>query len=164
VFLENQGRRIGKIYQADPRVFDDRPSFEAAIQQQPMHMAVMDAWQFLTMDIHRQMKPFFTVMANGKVGRRYLVLTRRDSGLRTLRSLRGKSLLQISAASASVGRAWLDTLLLSEGLGTQETFFGSVEVVSPTFDTRLIIRVETSELAGFRGMYPIRSSLHSLLG
>jgi hypothetical protein len=35
---------------------------------------------------------------------------------------------------------------------------------NPTFDTRLIIRVETSELAGFRGMYPIRSSLHSLLG
>ena len=35
---------------------------------------------------------------------------------------------------------------------------------NPTFDTRLIIRVKTLEVPGFRGMSPIRSSLHSPLG
>ena len=33
VFLENSGRRIGKIYAADPQVYDDTSSFEVAIQQ-----------------------------------------------------------------------------------------------------------------------------------
>jgi hypothetical protein len=36
--------------------------------------------------------------------------------------------------------------------------------VNPTFDTRPIIRVKASEFPGFRGMSPVRSSLHSPLG
>lgn len=128
-FLETRGRLRGETYIADPQVFDETPGLEAAIQQQPIHMAVMEAWQFLTMDVHRQMKPFFTVMVNGRVGRKYMVLTRRDSGLGTLRSLRGKSIIQTGTARANVGKCWLDTLLLSEGLEAQEKFFDSVEVV-----------------------------------
>ena len=130
VYLEGQGRRMGKVYQADPRIYDDTSSFEAAIQQQPLQMAVMEAWQFLTMDIHRQMKPVFSVMVNGKVGRKYLVLTRRDSGLSTLRSLGGRTILQSSVAAGLVGKTWLDTLLLSEDLESQERFFESVKVVT----------------------------------
>jgi phosphonate transport system substrate-binding protein len=130
VFLENQGRRIGITYQADPKVYDDSRDFEAAIRQQPMHMAVMEAWQFLALDIHRQMKPYFVMMENGKVGRKYLVLTRRDSGFNSLSSLQGKSLLRLEVANANTGRAWLDTQLLSEKLGPAETFFDSVEVVN----------------------------------
>jgi phosphonate transport system substrate-binding protein len=130
VFLENQGRHIGRIYKADPQVFDSMPKFEAAIKEQPIHMAVMESWQFLAMDIHQQMRPFFTIMENGQVGRRYLILMRRDSGLTTLADLRGKSILEIDVANAYVGKAWLDTLLMSEGLGIREKFFGSVEMVS----------------------------------
>lgn len=129
-FLESCGRRQGNVFKAVPEVYDDTPTFEAAIQHQPMNIAVMDVWQFLTMDVHRQMKPFFTIMENGKVGRKHLVLTRRDSGLTTLAALRGKSILQLEAASENTGKVWLDTLLLSEKLGTQETFFDRVEVVA----------------------------------
>jgi hypothetical protein len=129
-FLESRGRLLGKTYVADPEVFDDTPTFEAAIQHQPMHMAVMDAWQFLTMDIHQQMKPYFAIRENGKVGRNYVVLTRRDSGLDTLRSLRGRELLVLEVASYNVGKTWLDTRLLTEGLETQEMFFGGQKVVA----------------------------------
>jgi len=130
VFLENSGRRFGNIYKANPEVYDDTPAYEMAIQHQPINLAVMDPWQFLTMDIHQQMKPFFTSMENGKVGRRYVVLTRRESGLNTLSSLRGKNILQLEMASENVGKIWLDTQLLAGKLGTQQSFFESVEVVA----------------------------------
>jgi phosphonate transport system substrate-binding protein len=129
VFLERSGLRFGDVYKAEPEVFEDAPAFEAAIRQTPMRMAVIEAWQFLEMDIRRTMRPFFAVMENGKVGRKYLVLTRRSGGLRTLADLRGKAILELEVASANVGRAWLDTRLLSERLGTQRTFFERVEVV-----------------------------------
>ena len=129
-FLEDSGRRFGNVYKAKPEVFEDTASFESAIQQDPMYLAVMDAWQFLTMDTQGKMTPCFAVMEGGRVGRKYLVLTRHDSGLRSLSDLRGKAILQLEVASANVGRAWLDTLLLVERLGTQEAFFDGVEVVA----------------------------------
>ena len=114
VFLENSGRRFGNRYRADPQVFEDAATFEAAIQQTPIHMAVIDAWQYVHMDIRRTMKPFFAVMGDGRVGRKYLVLTRHDSGLRTLAEMRGKAILELELISANAGRVWLDTRLLSE--------------------------------------------------
>ena len=129
-FLESCGRRFGNIYKADPVVYDDTPTFEAEIQRQPMNVTIVDAWQFLTMNIHAQVKPFFTVVENGKMGRKYVVLTRCDSGLTNLAALRGKDILELEYAGAGVGKAWFDTLLLSAKLGTPETFFGHVKVVT----------------------------------
>jgi len=129
LLLESQGKRLGMDCRADPRIYDDTASFEAAIQKTPMQMAVMDAWQFLTMDIHQKMKPFFTVMEHGKVGRKYLVLTRRDSEIRMLGDLRGKGIIQTEVARAQICKAWLDTLLLAEGWGPQEEFFGNLKTV-----------------------------------
>jgi hypothetical protein len=128
-FLESAGRRFGNVYTADPVVYDDSSLYEAAIQRQPMNVVIVDTWQFLTMDIHKQVKPYFTVMENGTVGRKYVVLTRRDSGLTNLAALRGKDILQTEYASLGVGKIWFKTRLLSEKLGTPETFFNQVEVV-----------------------------------
>lgn len=129
VFLESAGRRFGNVYTAAAEVYDDTSTFESAIQQQPMNVAVIDSWQYLAMNVHSQMKPYFTVMENGKVGRKYLALTRRDAGLDTLASLRGKDIVELEFIHAGVGKFWFDTLLLSAQLGASETFFGKVEVV-----------------------------------
>lgn len=129
-FLESAGHRFGNIYRADPVVYDDTRTFEADIHRQPMNVAVIGSWQFLTMDIHAQMKPFFIIAENGKAGRKYLVLTRRDSGLTNLPSLRGKDLLELEFVSQGVGKVWLDTALLTEKLDVQEKFFNRVEVVA----------------------------------
>jgi phosphonate transport system substrate-binding protein len=130
IFLESAGRRFGNIYTAAAEIYDDTPSFEADIQRQPMNVAVMNSWQFLTMNIQAQMRPFFTVAENGKVGRKYLVLTRRDSGFNSLASLRGKDFMGLEFVGAGVGKIWFDTLFLSEQLGAPEKFFASTELVA----------------------------------
>ena len=130
VLLERTAREFGVVVKADTKVFDDTPAFETALRHQVMHLAIMDAWQFLVMDIHQEMKPFCTVLENGQVGRKYLVLTRRDSGLDSLAALRGKSILQLDVASIDVVKLWLDTLLLADKLGTRETFFGGMALVT----------------------------------
>ena len=82
-----------------------------------MNVIIVDTWQFLTMNVHQQLKPFFTIAENGKLGRKYVVLTRRDSGLTNLAVLRGKDILQLEYVRSGVGKVWFDTLLLSEKLG-----------------------------------------------
>jgi len=128
-FLETEGRNYGYKFVSNVQIFDDTPSFEAAIQQEPISLMVMDTWQYLRMDIHPQVKPFFTISENGKVGRRYLVLTRRDSGLQTLADLRGKAIIKLETASENVGEHWFETELLAGHLGRPEKFFTSIEVV-----------------------------------
>jgi len=129
VVLETIGRHNGRHFKASVKIFDNPGAFEAAIRAGSLHLSVVGAWDYLSMQIDDVAKPMFVAMENGQVGRRYLVLTRRDSGLNTLADLRGKSILKLEVASVDAALHWLDTLLAASRLGNQEQFFGGVEVV-----------------------------------
>jgi phosphonate transport system substrate-binding protein len=129
VLLEAIGRRHGQHFKPTVQVFDDSKLFEAAIRNGSLHVSIVEAWEYLSMHIDDVAKPMFMAMENGQVGRRYLVLTRRDSGLNTLSDLRGKSILKLEVASVGAALHWLDTLLAAGRMGPQERFFGGVEVV-----------------------------------
>jgi ABC-type phosphate/phosphonate transport system substrate-binding protein len=129
VFLETIGRRHGQHFKASTQIFDDPGAFETMIRGGSLHLSVVGAWDYLSMHIDDVAKPSFAVTENGQVGRRYLILTRRDSGLNALPDLRGKSLVKLDYASVGAALHWLDTLLAAGRLGSQERFFGSVEVV-----------------------------------
>lgn len=129
VFLEALGRKRGYVIRPITRVFEDPAAFEAAIQEDSIQIAIMDSWQFLTLDVHRQVRPYFVPAEQGKVGKQYLLLTRQGSGLDKLADLRGKGLLRLTMANASLGEYWLETVLAEAGLGRPDAFFGNVEVV-----------------------------------
>ena len=127
--LETIGRHHGQHFKATTQIFDDPRAFEAAILRGSFHLSVVGAWDYLAMHIDTVAKPTFVVTENGQVGRRYLVLTRRDSGLNALSDLRGKNILKLDYAALGAALGWLDTLLAADRLGPQERFFGSVEIV-----------------------------------
>jgi phosphonate transport system substrate-binding protein len=129
VVLEKIGRRHGRQFKATTQIFDDPGVFEAAIRTGSFHLSVVGAWDYLSMHIDDVAKPSFAVTENGLVGRRYLILTRRDSGFDALSDLRGKSMVKLDYAAAGAALHWLDTLLAAGRLGSQERFFGGVEVV-----------------------------------
>ena len=124
-FLEASGRRRGNIYKAETEVFEDAPAFEAALRRQPKNLAVIEAWQYLSMDLGSEFRPYFVVTERGKVGRKYLILTRRNSGFKTLADLRGQRILQLRHSSVNAGKVWLDALLLGGRLCTQETILAA---------------------------------------
>jgi ABC-type phosphate/phosphonate transport system substrate-binding protein len=127
--LETIGRHHGRHFKATTQIFDDPAAYEAAIRGGSFHLSVVGAWDYLSMHIDDVAKPRFVVVENGQIGRRYLVLTRRDSGLNALSDLRGKNILKLDYAALGAALRWLDTLLAAGRLGPQEQFFGSVEVV-----------------------------------
>ena len=129
-FLEIVGRKRGYLLQPVTHIFDNSSAFEAAIKSGSIQVAVVDSWQFLTMDIHQHMQPVFVPADRDQVGRKYLLLTRQGSGLNSLADLRGKGLTKLELAGANIGNYWLNTLLLANQLDTQESFFGAVETVA----------------------------------
>ena len=129
VFVEATGRRYGNVFRAETEVFDDASSFELALSQQPKHLAVIEAWQYLTMDVNRLLQPLYGVVERGKAGRKYVVLARRDSGIHSLADLREKKILELKHAHTSVGTVWLNSLLRAANLERAENFFAAVDVV-----------------------------------
>ncbi len=129
VVLETIGRHHGRHFKATTQIFDDPGAFETAILSGSFHLSVVGAWDYLSMHIDGVAQPRFVVTENGQIGRRYLVLTRRDSGLNALSDLRGKSIAKLDFAAVGAALHWIDILLAASQLGSQERFFGNVEVV-----------------------------------
>lgn len=129
-FLETVGRKRGYRLELRTEIFDDGPSLAAAIRDGTITLASIDSWSYLAMNLRGTAKPFFVSTEKAKPGKKYVVLTRQESGLKTLDDLRGKEIVELDSANANLGRPWLETLLLEHGLGTPESFFGAVEVVS----------------------------------
>lgn len=128
-FLATVGRQAGYDLQSRVTIFEDATSFEEAIRRNEIHLAIIDSWQYLSMDIQKTMEPVFVPVPKDSVGRSYVVLTNRESGLKSLGDLKGKGLMQLDMGSATMGRPWLETLLGVNGLGTAEEFFGRIEIV-----------------------------------
>ena len=128
-FLATVGRQRG--YELEPivEIFDALPAFVTAINEGKIQLAIIDPWQYLSMDIRKEMPPYFTPALKDEVGRSYAILTRRGNALHTLGDLRGKDFVRLEIGAATMGQPWLETLLLVNGFGTQERFFGKIEVV-----------------------------------
>lgn len=127
--VETLGRRRGYLVNFNTELFDDISAFRAALKRGTINLAIIDAWSYLSVDIGGVAPPFFVSMEQGKVGKKYVVLTRRGSGLNTLADLRGKEMVQYVAISFTMGPHWLETVLLENRLGTPATFFGRSESV-----------------------------------
>ncbi len=128
-FLATVGRQRGYDLQSRVEIFEDTPSFDAAIKRKEIQLAIVDSWQYVSMDIQKVMDPFFVPVPKDTVGRNYVVLTRQGSGLNTLGDLRGKEIAQLEMGAATMGRPWLETLLMVNGFGGLDRFFGRIEVV-----------------------------------
>ena len=50
-------------------IFEDTASFEAAIRKKELQLAIIDSWQYVSMDIRKIMDPYFVPVAKDNVGR-----------------------------------------------------------------------------------------------
>jgi len=129
-FAEFRSRELGYQVTVKTRSFPDTATFHAALARDELNFAVLDSFDFVAEHRHHDLAPVFIPAVKGLTGRKYLLLVRRGSGLRTLADLRGKSVVEFQAPDLGIGRIWLQNLLLTRGLGTPEEFFRATEYVT----------------------------------
>ena len=129
VLAQTVGRKRGYLITSKTRIFEDTADFEAAIKNGAVNLPIFDAWTYLAMDIERLVTPLYVSSERGQVGKQYVVLTRHGSGLNDLVDLRGKNIAALETANTTLGLSWLDTLLLTNRLGTHATFFNHAQSV-----------------------------------
>ncbi len=86
----------------------------------------------LTTDEHSRLgrellsSEFIVGVNDGRLTEEYVLLVHRDSGIERVGDLRGRSLNFFQNTRMSLASAWLDTLLVKDGLGRTSKFFGRV--------------------------------------
>jgi phosphonate transport system substrate-binding protein len=120
------GRERGYRISTDVQIFDSASQIESAVRSSSLNLAILDSWNYVSIPVNGRFLPCFVTAENGQAGKKYLVLTRRESGLKTLADLRGREITEPEVASCNAGGAWLETLLLQNHLGLATNFFGKV--------------------------------------
>ena len=123
----------GYRMKSEVTLYEDTATFAAAIRADRLHLATLDACQFLEMEREPNLRPYFVTSADGRIGRKYLVVVRKGQGLRTLADLRGRSVLCLESIRNNVCRSRRETLLPDDPAGPASAFFDSLEsVAKPT--------------------------------
>jgi len=140
VFTRTVGQNRGYSIEATVQVFENSTDLAPVLRDEGVNLLILDTWTYLDLDARDRLEPRFVSSDQGRVARRFLVLTRRNSGLGTLAELEGKSLNLLATANAELGQRWLASVLQGQGLGDPADFFGTIEpspkpttVVLPVF-------------------------------
>lgn len=129
-FLRSMGRQHGYALEPEVSIYDTVPQLERAIRSGRLHMIVMNSWMLLTGGLQDAVDVVFVPLANRDAMKRVLLIVHRDSGATRLADLRDKSILVLLNANATLGRPWLETSTLAEGLGYPAELFERIDTVA----------------------------------
>jgi ABC-type phosphate/phosphonate transport system substrate-binding protein len=93
--------------------------------------------------------PSFVASNNGGQGTRYVIITRKDSGIRSFAGLRGRSLLLPSLVShvQDPGQLWLEVLLLKAGKGARGSYFSQIKGAPKMFNGIMAVFLHQADAA-----------------
>ncbi len=120
-------RGLGLRTQPQTIIFQRPSDLLEAVNNGDMTIVTLPATEYLQIRDRALMTPVIVESSNEGFSRRFLLIVRRDSGIRSLTDLRGKSILIPSSIRYSASHMWLDVLLLKAGLGERAPFFRSVK-------------------------------------
>jgi phosphonate transport system substrate-binding protein len=129
-FMIAAGRKRGYDLKPELTVFDTVAELAAAVRDGSVNVATMTSWQLLDTDLDNTVDLAFVPMSAGHATRRLVLLVREDSGAKSIADLSGRSVLVLRDAKVNLASIWLDTIAFEAGVGSAESFFGSIEVVS----------------------------------
>jgi ABC-type phosphate/phosphonate transport system substrate-binding protein len=132
VLINELGRKLGYDLTTELRMFDSSPEFAGAIRAGKVTFLILSTWELMEMDAVDAVDIAFSALNGKSITHRWQLLVRRESGLKTITDLRGKKIIVLHNNMAALGRPWIESCLLEQGLGTPEQFFGAMESVSKT--------------------------------
>ena len=124
------GKKLGYELSVEVNLFDSLPDFAQAIRDGRATYVITDTWNVLGMHVEDALDIEFSAVNGDGPMHRWLLLVRRDAGIKTFADLKGKKVIMLYNNMSSLGPPWLETVLLEQGLGAPDRFFTTYETVS----------------------------------
>lgn len=114
--------------------YDTLVDMAKEIKDGKVQVACLPPEQFMDMRKHVQLDPLLVTATSIGTESELLLLVRKDSGIRSLKGLKSKTIIlsQQKNVSNSFSRIWLETLLLQLGHHDIDKYFSFVKVTSTT--------------------------------
>ncbi len=108
-----------------PRVtiYPDMKRLMDAVRRDELEVISIPSIDYLRLRDRSLLVPSFVPMHVDGTGLHFILITRTDSGIRSLADLKGKTVLAISSSKLEVGNVWLEYLLLKEVKESPASFF-----------------------------------------
>lgn len=94
-----------------------------AVKRGELILVTLPALEYLRIRDRAPMTPLIVSVSNAGNGRHFVLVARRDSGIRSLAHLRGKTISLLSSSKYEVSHLWLNVMLMREGFRGREAFF-----------------------------------------
>jgi ABC-type phosphate/phosphonate transport system substrate-binding protein len=106
--------------------FADAAAMTTAVRKGELELVALPSIEFMHMRKMASLIPVFVNSESNGLGIRYVLITRKESGIRSFSDLKGKSLLLPSPGIYEPSHLWLEVLLMREGKGKRDSFFSQV--------------------------------------
>jgi phosphonate transport system substrate-binding protein len=122
---------FGKIGEkGESTLYRDVPSIERDLKAKKIDFLVLVASEYLELKNRAPLEPLFVAARNNSPYEHFVLVVRRDSGFRSIRDLRGKTLIQQKGIHSSNHNIWLDYLLSKEGISDKTHYFSALSNAS----------------------------------
>jgi len=108
-------------------IFRNTVDILEAVKKGELTIVSLTAVDYLKIRDEVALTPSIVSAGNAGRGREFVLITRRDSGVRAMNDLRGKMILLLSPTKQEVSHLWLDVLLMREGKRDRSAFFRQVK-------------------------------------
>ena len=126
VWTETMARELKIPTDPTPLVLDGAVALDAALRSGRVECATMNSLEYLAMGSDLQTGTLIVPVYGGRTTEEYLLLVHRDSPVRQVKDLSGRSLVQLDNPRAALAPIWLDLLLTQAGLRPGEASFSAV--------------------------------------
>jgi ABC-type phosphate/phosphonate transport system substrate-binding protein len=120
-------RSLGYSVEPQTIIFQKPTELMEVVNKGEMTVVTLPATEYLQIRDRVRMTPVIVEASNEGLSRRFVLIVRNDSGIKSLAGLRGKPIFIPSSTKYSASHLWLDVLLLKAGFGERTSFFREVK-------------------------------------
>jgi phosphonate transport system substrate-binding protein len=165
VWTETMAKKLTLQTDTQPIILNGTAAVERALFKGQVDCATMTTVEFLTMSPGMQNGPLLLPVMNGQSREEYVLLVHKEGPIKEIKDLLGRSLNIFDHPRACLAPAWLDTLLLKDGLGTIEQCFGKVTRSKKTSQAVLSVFFRQAEVGlASRSAFKIAAELNPQVG
>jgi ABC-type phosphate/phosphonate transport system substrate-binding protein len=137
VWQDAVARNRGIHGRLNTTIYEDMETMAKALAAGRIDVLVVLAGEYLELKASHNITPTFVPIRNGLIQDESLLLVRRDSGIRDIGRLEGKSIMIQERCGVNLGGVWLNSMLLERGYPKAPDFFARCITTSKTSTTAL---------------------------
>jgi phosphonate transport system substrate-binding protein len=136
-----------------------------AVKKGDLIIVSLPALEYLQIRDRAPMAPLVVASSNAGKGRRFVLVVRHDSSIRSLADLRGKSITLLLSSKHEISQLWLSVMLLKEGFRDRDAFFRQTKESTSASQAMMAVFFKQVDAAIIsRGAYETNTTLNPQMG